>query len=71
MVFQPAKMSASKLQDLYHYAWERFYSDCSQNLKMAKLFMKVIDKEKADNTYRHHNLRRGRWAEGREKAGIE
>ena len=38
---------------------------------MAKLFMKVIDKEKADNTYRHHNLRRGRWAEGREKAGIE
>lgn len=63
VVYQPKHMSAEKLQDLYYYAWDRFYSDCSQNLKMAKLFMKVIDKEKADNTYRPHGLRRGgRWA---------
>ena len=46
VVYQPAKMSPSKLQDLYYYAWDRFYSDSSQNLKMAKLFLKVIEKEK-------------------------
>lgn len=61
VVFQPAQMSATKLQDLYYYAWERFYSDCSQNLKMAKLFLKVIEKEKADGTYRHNSPRPGRW----------
>ncbi|TLM65514.1 MAG: radical SAM protein [Deltaproteobacteria bacterium] len=65
VVFQPAKMSASKLQDLYYYAWDRFYSDCSQNLKMAKLFLKVIEKEKADGTYRHNAPRPGGWAEKR------
>jgi radical SAM superfamily enzyme YgiQ (UPF0313 family) len=70
VVFQPAKMTPAKLQEMYYYAWEQFYSDCSQNLKMAKLFMKVIEKEKADNTYRHHGLRRGRWA-GTGEAGGE
>ena len=70
VVFQPAKMTPAKLQEMYYYAWEQFYSDCSQNLKMAKLFMKVIEKEKADNTYRHHGLRRGRWA-GKGEAGVE
>ena len=53
VLYQPAKMSASRLQDLYYYAWDRFYSDSSQNLKMAKLFLKVIEKEKADGTYTH------------------
>lgn len=62
VVFQPARMTPAKLQEMYYYSWETFYSDCSQNLKMAKLFMKVIEKEKADHTYRHHGLRRGRWA---------
>jgi radical SAM superfamily enzyme YgiQ (UPF0313 family) len=70
VVFQPAKMTPAKLQEMYYYAWEQFYSDCSQNLKMAKLFMKVIEKEKADNTYRPHGLRRGRWA-GTGEAGGE
>jgi hypothetical protein len=54
-------MSATKLQDLYYYAWDRFYSDSSQNLKMAKLFLKVIEKEKADGTYRPAGLRRRKW----------
>lgn len=61
VVFQPAKMSASKLQDLYYYAWDRFYSDSSQNLKMAKLFLKVIEKEKADGTYQHTSPVRRKW----------
>jgi hypothetical protein len=61
VVFQPAKMTPAKLQDMYYYAWDRFYSDSSQNLKMAKLFLKVIEKEKADGTYRHEGLRRRKW----------
>jgi radical SAM superfamily enzyme YgiQ (UPF0313 family) len=61
VVYQPAKMSPSKLQDLYYYAWDRFYSDSSQNLKMAKLFLKVIEKEKADGTYRHTSPIRRKW----------
>ena len=60
VVFQPARMSPSKLQDLYYYAWDRFYSDSSQNLKMAKLFLQVIEKEKADGTYCHTSPRRRR-----------
>jgi hypothetical protein len=54
-------MSPSKLQDLYYYAWDRFYSDSSQNLKMAKLFLKVIEKEKADGTYQHTSPVRRKW----------
>ncbi|NVN91092.1 MAG: cobalamin B12-binding domain-containing protein [Desulfuromonadales bacterium] len=61
VVFQPARMTPSKLQDLYYYAWDRFYSDSSQNLKMAKLFLKVIEKEKADGTYLHTSPRRRKW----------
>jgi len=58
VVYQPARMTTERLQELYYYAWDRFYSDSSQNLKMAKLFLKVIEKEKLDGTYRHASLRR-------------
>ncbi|MEK7822617.1 MAG: cobalamin-dependent protein [Nitrospirota bacterium] len=61
VVFQPAKMSPDKLQEMYYYAWDTFYSDCSQEIKMAKLFLKVIEKEKADGTYEGTLLRRERW----------
>jgi radical SAM superfamily enzyme YgiQ (UPF0313 family) len=61
VVYQPAKMTPEKLQELYYYAWDQFYSDSSQNLKMAKLFLKVIEKEKADGTYRGGSLRRRKW----------
>lgn len=61
VVYQPARMTPSRLQELYYYAWDTFYSDSSQNLKMAKLFLKVIAKEKADGTYRHASLRRTKW----------
>jgi radical SAM superfamily enzyme YgiQ (UPF0313 family) len=64
VVFRPARMTPGKLQDLYHYAWDTFYGDCSQNLKMAKLFLKVIEKEKADGTCRHASLRRRKRAAG-------
>jgi len=58
VVFQPAQMTPDKLKELYHYAWDTFYSDASQNLKMAKLFLKVIEKEKADGTYHQTSLLR-------------
>lgn len=61
VVYQPTRMTPTKLQDLYYYAWDRFYEESSQNLKMAKLFLKVIEKEKADGTYRGANLRRRKW----------
>ena len=61
VVFQPAKMSPDKLQEMYYYAWDTFYSDCSQEIKMAKLFLKVIEKEKADGTYEGTRLRMERW----------
>ena len=61
VVYQPARMMPSRLQDLYYYAWDTFYQESSQNLRMAKLFLKVIEKEKADGTYQGARLRRRKW----------
>ena len=38
VVFKPKLMSEKKLQELYNYAWETFYRDEPQRLKMAKIF---------------------------------
>lgn len=67
-VFRPAKMTPEKLQDLYYYAWDTFYRETSQNLRMAKLFLKVIEKERADGTYRGAKLRRRKW---QKEAAVE
>jgi hypothetical protein len=48
-------MSAEKLQQLLDYAWDTFYQDESQELKMVKLYQRVIRKEMADNTFRPRN----------------
>jgi len=56
VVYQPAKMTPEALERMYQYAWDTFYADCGQELKMAKLFLKVIEKEKADGTYNRHRL---------------
>lgn len=55
VVYQPANMSPERLQELYEYAWERFYQDESQEQKMFKLFSKVVLREMEDNTYRHRD----------------
>ncbi len=61
-VFQPARLSVERLNELNQYAWDRFYSDCSIELKMAKLYVDVIRKEKADGTFRKVKLdRKHRW----------
>jgi radical SAM superfamily enzyme YgiQ (UPF0313 family) len=52
VVFKPKKMTAEKLQEMYHYAWNTFYKDEIQSKKMLKLFQKVIIKEKADGTFK-------------------
>jgi len=55
VVFQPKNMSAEKLQELLFYAWDTFYKDEPQEIKMSKLMQKVIVKEMADNSYRPRN----------------
>jgi hypothetical protein len=52
VVFQPRHMAPARLQELLDYAWDTFYHDESQNIKMAKLFQQVVKKEMADNTFR-------------------
>jgi radical SAM superfamily enzyme YgiQ (UPF0313 family) len=55
VVYQPKNMSPERLQELLQYAWDSFYRDEPQNIKMYKLLKTVIQKEKADNTYRPRN----------------
>ncbi|HEY6000638.1 MAG TPA: cobalamin-dependent protein [bacterium] len=52
VVFQPKQMSAERLQELLAYAWDTFYRDEPQPMKMSKLFTRVIRKEMADGTAR-------------------
>ncbi len=65
-VFQPAQLSVEKLNELNQYAWNTFYHDCSIEIKMAKLYVDVIKREKEDGTFRRIKLNRTRrW--GRDK----
>jgi len=52
VVYQPKHMTPQRLQELLDYAWETFYRDEPQKLRMFKLFQQVIRKEKADQSYR-------------------
>ncbi len=55
VVFQPKQMSPERLQELLDMAWDTFYRDEPQPIKMAKLFQQVVRKEMADNTYQPRN----------------
>jgi len=66
VVFQPRHMTPEKLQELFQYAWDTFYQDESQNLKMFKLLEKVVRREQADGTYRPRNRNLAGRAFGRE-----
>ena len=52
VVFQPKRMTPEQLQEMYYYAWDTFYGDMSQELKMGKLFLQVMkrqrDRERAE-----------------------
>ncbi len=52
VVYQPKHMTVEKLEELLQYAWDTFYKNESQQLKMFKLIYKVMQKEKADNTFK-------------------
>lgn len=51
VVYQPKQMSRERLQELLDFAWDTFYREEPQRIKMTKLFQQVIRKEMADNTY--------------------
>jgi radical SAM superfamily enzyme YgiQ (UPF0313 family) len=55
VVYHPKQMSAARLQELLHYAWDTFYHDESQELKMFKLFQRVIQNEMANGTFKPRN----------------
>ncbi len=60
--FIPKRMSPEKLKEMYIYAWRTFYKDEPQELKMARLFFKVVQKEIQDGTYKPARLTpRRRW----------
>jgi radical SAM superfamily enzyme YgiQ (UPF0313 family) len=52
VVYQPKLMSPERLQELYYFAWERFYRDEPQQVKMYKLIKKVVEREMALGTYK-------------------
>ncbi|KPJ75833.1 MAG: radical SAM protein [Deltaproteobacteria bacterium SG8_13] len=52
VVYRPKHMSAERLQELYEYAWEAFYKDEPQNIKMFKLLKRVVQREKEQQTFR-------------------
>lgn len=60
VVFKPARMSPDKLQEMYEYAWRTFYHDETKEVKMGRLYHKVIAREVADGTYRPVRLSRER-----------
>ena len=65
VVFQPKHMAPEKLQELLQYAWDTFYQDEPQTVKMFKLFQHVIAKEKEDNTYRPRRRELSNYAFGK------
>ncbi|TFH40029.1 MAG: radical SAM protein [Chrysiogenales bacterium] len=52
VVYHPKMMSPERLQELYYFAWERFYRAEPQQHKMFRPLKKVIDREMASGTYR-------------------
>ncbi|MDP3478262.1 MAG: radical SAM protein [Desulfoprunum sp.] len=51
VVYRPKNMSPEVLQEMYHYAWDTFYKEIPQSLRMSRLFTEVVKKEMADGTY--------------------
>ena len=52
VVYRPKLLSPERLQELYYFAWERFYRDEPQQMKMFKLIKKVVERERDLGTYR-------------------
>jgi radical SAM superfamily enzyme YgiQ (UPF0313 family) len=46
VVFQPRRMTPEQLQEMYYYAWDTFYAGESQELKMGKLYLEVLRRDR-------------------------
>ena len=68
VVYQPKHMSPERLQELFYDAWDTFYAEESQHMKMFKLLQNVIEREKKDNTFRPRNRNLAKQAFGRKSA---
>lgn len=69
VVFRPRRMTPEKLQELFDYAWDTFFADGGQQVKMGELFTKGIMKEIANGTLRRFDPRRERGFR-KEKSGA-
>ena len=65
VVYQPKHMSPERLQELFQYAWDTFYAEESQMIRMYKLYQKVIQREKEDGTFRPRQRQMASQAFGR------
>jgi len=66
VVFYPKHMTPERLQEMFHYAWDAFYEDEPQEMKMVKLIQRVARKEMVDNTFRPRNRELASRAFGKE-----
>jgi len=66
VVYQPKQMAPDTLQRMLDYAWNTFYQDEPQEVKMFKLFHKVVEREMANNTFRPRNRALANRAFGRD-----
>ena len=53
VVFQPRHMTPEKLQELYDYAWETFYKDQTQAVKMTKLLKNLTREQRVRHRLGH------------------
>lgn len=65
VTYYPKNMSPERLQELFHEAWDRFYHDEPQSMKMSKLLQKVVKKEMEDGTYQGRDRSLANYAFGR------
>jgi radical SAM superfamily enzyme YgiQ (UPF0313 family) len=65
VIYRPKHMSPETLQRLLQYAWDTFYADESQAIKMFKLFKHVVRREMEDGTFRPRDRARGKAVFGR------
>lgn len=70
VVFQPKQMTPERLQELLSYAWDTFYQDEPQELKMFKLLKKVVHREMKNDTYRQRDRNRVHLKFGKGGASI-
>ena len=47
VVFQPKRITPEKLREMYDYAWDTFYAGASQELKMGKLYLEVLRRDRS------------------------